>query len=34
VRVRLWDDLAKIRDKQTSSLADFKSAIDSLAIDR
>jgi len=34
VRVRLWDDLAKVRDKRTSSLADFKSAIDSLAIDR
>lgn len=34
VRVRLWDDLAKVRGKATSSLADFKSAIDSLAIER
>jgi gamma-butyrobetaine dioxygenase len=31
VRVRLWDDLAKVRDKPTSTLADFKAAIDSLA---
>ncbi len=31
VRVRLWDDLAKVRDKPTSTLLDFKAAIDSLA---
>ncbi|MEJ0014211.1 MAG: HD domain-containing protein [Actinomycetota bacterium] len=31
VRVRLWDDLAKIRDKKTSSLSDFREAIDALA---
>ena len=31
VRVRLWDDLAKVRDKPTSTLLDFKTAIDSLA---
>jgi len=32
VRVRLWDDMAKIRDKPTSKLEDFKEAIDSLAL--
>ena len=31
VRVRLWDDLAKVRDKPTSTLLEFKSLIDSLA---
>lgn len=31
VRVRLWDDLAKVRDKPTSTLHDFKEIIDSLA---
>ena len=30
VRVRLWDDQAKIRDKKTSSLADFRAAIDAV----
>ena len=32
VRVRLWDDLAKVRDKPTSALEDFKEAIDSVAL--
>ena len=32
VRVRLWDDLAKVRDKPTSTLLEFKSLIDSLAL--
>ena len=31
VRVRLWDDLAKVHDKPTSTLLEFKSLIDSLA---
>ena len=31
VRVRLWDDLAKVREKPTSTLLEFKSLIDSLA---
>lgn len=31
VRVRLWDDMAKIRDKKTSTLADFREAIDRVA---
>ncbi len=31
VRVRLWDDLAKVRDKPTSTLLEFKPLIDSLA---
>jgi gamma-butyrobetaine dioxygenase len=31
VRVRLWDDLAKVRDRPTSELKDFKAAIDALA---
>ena len=31
VRVRLWDDLAKVRDKPTSTLLEFKSLFDSLA---
>ncbi len=30
VRVRFWDDLAKIRDKKTSSLADFRAAIEAV----
>lgn len=32
VRVRLWDDQAKVRGKQTSSLADFRVAILSLSL--
>ena len=32
VRVRLWDDLAKVRDKETSGLIEFKEAIDTLAL--
>ena len=32
VRVRLWDDLAKVRDKPTSALEDFKEAIESVAL--
>jgi len=31
VRVRLWDDLAKVRDKSTSSLKDFEPLITALA---
>jgi len=31
VRVRLWDDLAKVRDKSTSSLKDFEELINALA---
>ena len=33
VRVRLWDDAAKIRDKQTSEIKDFKEYIDALAFE-
>jgi predicted HD phosphohydrolase len=32
VRVRLWDDLAKVRDKQTSTLSDFRDAIESTSL--
>ena len=31
VRVRLWDDQAKMRGKETSSLADFRATIDAVA---
>jgi len=31
VHVRLWDDLAKVRDKPTSSLKEFEELIDLLA---
>ncbi len=34
VHVRLWDDLAKVRDKPTSALKDFKALIDQLALSR
>ena len=32
VRIRLWDDLAKVRDKQTSTIFDFEAVINALAI--
>ena len=32
VRVRLWDDQAKVRDKRTSTLRDFKEAIESTVL--
>jgi phosphonate degradation associated HDIG domain protein len=32
VQLRLWDDQAKIRDKATSQIADFKAIIERLAL--
>jgi gamma-butyrobetaine dioxygenase len=32
VRVRLWDDEAKVRDKSTSTLHDFRAAIEAIAL--